>query len=97
MPSKCITARLGALADATSHLEKGKELLATGQLADALTHFHAAIGRHSDDLRARSSTLVFRNRSGELRRLLSTSSSLPRHGKVQGGTARSEQSDRAET
>ena len=26
------------------HLEKGKTLLATGQLADALTHFHAAIG-----------------------------------------------------
>lgn len=27
------------------HLEKGKQLLATGQLSDALSHFHAAIGR----------------------------------------------------
>ena len=27
------------------HLEKGKKLLAIGQLADALTHFHSAIGR----------------------------------------------------
>jgi hypothetical protein len=26
------------------HLEKGKMLLATGQLADALSHFHSAIG-----------------------------------------------------
>ena len=27
------------------HLEKGKKLLAAGQLSDAITHFHAAIGR----------------------------------------------------
>lgn len=33
-----------ASADVNEHLEKGKRLLATGQLADALTHFHAAIG-----------------------------------------------------
>ena len=26
------------------HLEKGKKLLATGQLSDALAHFHSAIG-----------------------------------------------------
>jgi DnaJ family protein C protein 3 len=31
-------------ADVNEHLEKGKRLLATGQLSDALTHFHAAIG-----------------------------------------------------
>jgi DnaJ family protein C protein 3 len=30
-------------ADVNEHLEKGKRLLATGQLSDALTHFHAAI------------------------------------------------------
>ncbi|CAF0749201.1 unnamed protein product [Adineta ricciae] len=33
----------GATADANDHLEKGKRLLATGQLADALSQFHAAI------------------------------------------------------
>lgn len=27
------------------HLEKGKKLLATGQLSDAISHFHSAIGR----------------------------------------------------
>lgn len=27
-----------------AHLEMGKQLLATGQLADALTQFHSAIG-----------------------------------------------------
>ena len=27
------------------HLEKGKQLLATGQLSDAITHFHAAVGK----------------------------------------------------
>lgn len=27
-----------------AHLEMGKKLLATGQLADALTQFHSAIG-----------------------------------------------------
>ena len=26
------------------HLEKGKKLLATGQLSDAISHFHSAIG-----------------------------------------------------
>ncbi|CAF3645273.1 unnamed protein product [Adineta steineri] len=34
---------LGANGDVNDHLEKGKKLLATGQLADALTHFHSAI------------------------------------------------------
>jgi hypothetical protein len=35
---------IGALGDVNDHLEKGKILLATGQLADALSHFHSAIG-----------------------------------------------------
>ncbi len=26
------------------HLEKGKKFLAAGQLSDAITHFHSAIG-----------------------------------------------------
>ncbi|UJR27693.1 hypothetical protein I4U23_008971 [Adineta vaga] len=34
---------VGATADVNDHLEKGKKLLATGQLADALSQFHAAI------------------------------------------------------
>ncbi|CAF0987450.1 unnamed protein product [Adineta ricciae] len=35
---------LGANADAVNdHLEKGKKLLAAGQLSDALTHFHSAV------------------------------------------------------
>ena len=33
-------------ADAVNdHLEKGKRFLAAGQLSDAITHFHAAIGK----------------------------------------------------
>ena len=28
----------------TDHLEKGKQLLAAGQLSDAISHFHSAIG-----------------------------------------------------
>jgi hypothetical protein len=36
---------IGALGDVNDHLEKGKILLAAGQLADALSHFHSAIGR----------------------------------------------------
>ena len=31
--------------DVNDHLEKGKQLLAAGQLSDALSHFHSAIGR----------------------------------------------------
>lgn len=27
-----------------NHMEMGKKLLAAGQLADALSHFHAAVG-----------------------------------------------------
>ena len=42
----CSVMFLGANADAVNdHLEKGKKLLAAGQLSDALTHFHSAIGK----------------------------------------------------
>lgn len=35
-----------------NHMEMGKKLLAAGQLADALSHFHAAVGecqRHANN------------------------------------------------
>lgn len=41
----------GSFASATSdaevlrHLDLGRDLLARGQLADALTHYHAAVGK----------------------------------------------------
>ncbi|XP_012680570.1 dnaJ homolog subfamily C member 3a [Clupea harengus] len=35
--------RCGNTADVENHLEMGKKLLAAGQLADALSHFHAAV------------------------------------------------------
>lgn len=33
-------------ADIDRHLEMGRDLLARGQLADALTHYHAAVGKY---------------------------------------------------
>lgn len=32
-------------AEVNKHLELGKDFLARGQLADALTHYHAAVGK----------------------------------------------------
>jgi len=42
----CLTlgAECGVNADVEKHLELGKKLLAAGQLADALSQFHAAVG-----------------------------------------------------
>ena len=42
----CLTlgAEGGVNADVEKHLELGKKLLAAGQLADALSQFHAAVG-----------------------------------------------------
>ena len=37
-------AECGVNADVDKHLELGKKLLAAGQLADALSQFHAAVG-----------------------------------------------------
>jgi len=34
-------------ADIENHLELGKEFLARGQLSDALTHYHAAVGKYN--------------------------------------------------
>lgn len=34
-------------ADIENHLELGKQFLAHNQLSDALTHYHAAVGRFS--------------------------------------------------
>lgn len=33
-----------------NHMEMGKKLLAAGQLADALSHFHAAVGKDAHTL-----------------------------------------------
>lgn len=32
------------------HLEKGRELLARGQLQEALSQYHAAVGKYDDNL-----------------------------------------------
>lgn len=32
-------------AEIDKHLEMGRDLLANGQLADALSHYHAAVGK----------------------------------------------------
>lgn len=39
-------AECGVNADVEKHLELGKKLLAAGQLADALSQFHAAVGMY---------------------------------------------------
>ena len=33
--------------DVEEHLAMGKKLLAAGQLAEALSHYHAAVGKHT--------------------------------------------------
>lgn len=38
-----VSSKLSA-AEVEQHLEQGKRLLATGQLSDALSHYHAAVG-----------------------------------------------------
>ena len=35
-------------ADVEQHLEMGKKMLAAGQFADALSHYHAAVGKDTD-------------------------------------------------
>ena len=77
----------------TDHLEKGKKFLAIGQLSDALTHFHAAIGRKTlavTKTGIMQHFLVDRCRSEKLSRILSPSDRLSSHGKIQSGIARSQ-------
>lgn len=38
------------------HLELGKQFLVNGQLSDALTHYHAAVGEYFEDLLAKKTT-----------------------------------------
>lgn len=38
-----VSSKLSA-AEVEQHLEQGKRLLASGQLSDALSHYHAAVG-----------------------------------------------------
>lgn len=40
----CSGVRCGKDGSVDNHMEMGKKLLAAGQLADALSHFHAAVG-----------------------------------------------------
>lgn len=37
-------------AEINNHLELGKQFLARGQLADALSHYHAAVGKFSQSI-----------------------------------------------
>lgn len=81
-------------------MEMGKKLLAAGQLADALSHFHAAVGKR----RARqtrfhpeawlsiltgtaSTSFLFRWRSKELHGLLQQSYRVSGNGKVKVSSA----------
>lgn len=50
-------AECGVNADVEKHLELGKKLLAAGQLADALSQFHAAVGLYLG-VKTRSGRLV---------------------------------------
>jgi len=43
----------GVEGEVARHVEMGKKLMAAGQLADALTHFHAAIDKDDDDYMVR--------------------------------------------
>jgi len=39
-----VSSKLSA-SEVENHLEQGKKLLASGQLSDALVHYHAAVGK----------------------------------------------------
>lgn len=41
----CFTGVYSANKDVEEHLAMGKKLLAAGQLAEALSHYHAAVGK----------------------------------------------------
>ena len=41
----CPGVKCGRDGSVDHHMEMGKKLLAAGQLADALSHFHAAVGK----------------------------------------------------
>ena len=43
----------GVEGEVARHVEMGKKLMAAGQLADALTHFHAAIDKDDEDFMVR--------------------------------------------
>lgn len=50
-PQFCVTGVLGAThVEIEHHLEMGRKLLAAGQLAEALSHYHSAVGKitHTD-------------------------------------------------
>ena len=43
----------GVEGEVARHVEMGKKLMAAGQLADALTHFHAAVDNDDEDFMVR--------------------------------------------
>lgn len=41
----CVVSECATPAEVNKHLELGRDFLARGQLSDALTHYHAAVGK----------------------------------------------------
>jgi hypothetical protein len=56
-------AECGVNADVEKHLELGKKLLAAGQLADALSQFHAAVGLYHKPNHSSACLQILINRS----------------------------------
>lgn len=101
----CSGVRCGKDGSVDNHMEMGKKLLAAGQLADALSHFHAAVGEtHTDRLyifmdfsESAHLSLHFlsrfvRWRSEELHGILQESYSVPSNGEVKVCSSRFKQS-----
>lgn len=44
LSSWCVVSECATPAEVNKHLELGRDFLARGQLSDALTHYHAAVG-----------------------------------------------------
>ena len=51
----CVSVAQGASKkEVEQHLEMGKKLLGAGQLADALSHYHAAVGKSDGNNKVKS-------------------------------------------
>lgn len=58
----CVLGVLGATpAEIEQHLEMGRKLLAAGQLAEALSHYHSAVGETCIDICTYKATLNITN------------------------------------
>ena len=49
-------------AESQKHLSRGNQLLNAGQLAEALTHYHAAIGKRSSKFYVRKIQVLYKNK-----------------------------------